>query len=358
MSAEQPTPEQAAFLADLMLRKNETRRPGLIAAICVCIVIAYVAVGLRLLARRRVHQPLKADDWWIIGALIPVTLFDGFNFWTMSEGMGLHIVRLTDPKGFMKSSVGCMILYGLCLPPVKFSILCLYHRIFPSKGIKYGGIAIGAIVGGTCIAATLAFAFQCIPLSSLWENPTGGTRCIDISNLAMSTGVINIVTDVAILALPVRPLLNLKAPIMVRAGLIGTFLLGGAVCVFSIVRTIMVHQASFDDPTWNNAPGATWSVIENHIAILCACLPVLKPLFIKPKSGLPTAKSSGYKSSGYIRSADSKPRGKKDPYGVTDGSITIVADEDDDVPLHSINKTTHFETGSVRDVPMRERDMA
>ncbi|KAF2268077.1 hypothetical protein CC78DRAFT_36125 [Lojkania enalia] len=343
-NAPPPTPEQAAFLADQLARQHEDRRPGLIVAISICIFLAYLAVALRIIARRKVKQPLKADDWWIIGALIPVTLFDGFNFWTMSKGMGLHIIRMTDIPNFMKSSVGCMILYGLCLPPVKFSILCLYHRIFPAKDIKYAGIAIAFVVGGTCIAATLAFGFQCIPLDSLWTSPDGkGKRCIDISTLAMTSGIINILTDVAILVLPIRPLMKLKAPIMVRAGLLGTFLLGGCVCIFSIVRTIMVKQASFDDPTWNNAPGATWSVIENHVAIVCACLPVLKPLFIKPKSAMPTAKSSGY-----IRSEDSAgKRGmskmSKDPYSMTQGSVW----EDDGVPLNSIAKGTQFEVRSL-----------
>ncbi|KAF2449307.1 hypothetical protein P171DRAFT_427513 [Karstenula rhodostoma CBS 690.94] len=356
--AKSPTPEEMAFLQYQMSVKDQTLQPNFYASVGVCMVLAYVSVVLRLLARRRKSQKLMADDWWIIGALVPTTLWDVFNFWSIKSGLGLHIIRVTDAKAFIQSAVGCMILYALCLPPVKFSILLFYHRIFPSKTIKNISIVIAAIVAGAAIASSIAFGLQCIPLSSLWDGTHG--QCLELSPLAMSTGVINIVTDVAILALPIKSLIQLKASTKVRLGLVATFLLGGCVCIFSIIRTTIVGQASQDDPSWSNASPGMWSVIEVHVAIISANLPVLKPLFFKDRQQT-TANSYGkpmIKSSGYIRSDDYDSQGSKKtskargPFSITNNSMW--ENEDDQMPLHDIelghgkiSKSTHVDVRSV-----------
>jgi hypothetical protein len=79
-----------------------------------------------------------------------------------------------------------MILYALCIPPIKFSLLFLYRRIFPSKKIKHIGAGIGLVVAGAGIASSVAFGLQCIPLSSLWSG--GQNQCINLGALSTSTG--------------------------------------------------------------------------------------------------------------------------------------------------------------------------
>lgn len=44
--------------------------PGIIAAIVVCTVIAYMAVALRLFSRRLIRAPWKADDWTLIASVV------------------------------------------------------------------------------------------------------------------------------------------------------------------------------------------------------------------------------------------------------------------------------------------------
>jgi hypothetical protein len=106
-----------------------------------------------------------------------------------------------------------------------------------------------------------------------------------------------------------------------------------------------------------------WSVIEVHVAIISANLPVLKPLFFKDRQQS-TANSYGkpmIKSSGYIRSDDDDSRGSKknskakNPFSITNNSLW--ENEDDQVPLHDleaghgITKSTHLE---VRSVPQED----
>lgn len=50
-------------------------------------------------------------------------------------------------------------------------------------------------------------------------------------------------------------------------------------CVTSMIR--LKHIGNFGDmtdPTWDNVDISIWSVIENAVAVICACLPALRPL--------------------------------------------------------------------------------
>ena len=63
-----------------------------------------------------------------------------------------------------------------------------------------------------------------------------------------------------------------------------SFFFSNSTCVFDIIRLVVfldMPEAS-PDLTWINLPPAMWLDIEASVAILCACLPVMRPL-IHPK---------------------------------------------------------------------------
>ncbi len=64
-------------------------------------------------------------------------------------------------------------------------------------------------------------------------------------------------------------------------------------CVASIMR---VTSLNFDDPedvTYRIALVSTWTVIEQSMGIICACLPTTKPLFDHLSNMAKNSKSSG-----------------------------------------------------------------
>lgn len=73
-----------------------------------------------------------------------------------------------------KIYVGGVVVYSFTVIFTKLSILYLYHRIFPSKGLVLIASLLGALVLAYS-AALVIFAFlQCIPLSKLWTGKPGG----------------------------------------------------------------------------------------------------------------------------------------------------------------------------------------
>jgi hypothetical protein len=52
-----------------------------------------------------------------------------------------------------------------------------------------------------------------------------------------------------------------------------------SVCLISILRAIWLDQLLYSqDQTWDLVAIANWSVVEINVAILCACLPTMKPV--------------------------------------------------------------------------------
>jgi hypothetical protein len=123
-------------------------------------------------------------------------------------------------------SLGAEIMYNAAIPFIKASILLLYHRIFPQLWMKRALLWLGFFILACSIAQIFADIFQCIPVGSLW----GAHRkqyCINFPLLIKIFGVINILTDVAILALPMPSLWKLKLSESKKRLLLITFSIGG-----------------------------------------------------------------------------------------------------------------------------------
>lgn len=108
---------------------------------------------------------------------------------------------------------------------VKISILLMYARIFPTRGFRVAAITLGSIVVGWVIAIIFVSVFQCSPISKAW-NPTLPGTCINLKGSFIGNAVPNILTDIAILALPVHVVWGLHATVTHRLSVIAVFLLG------------------------------------------------------------------------------------------------------------------------------------
>ncbi|KAL9118458.1 MAG: hypothetical protein Q9187_004996, partial [Circinaria calcarea] len=170
----------------------------------------------------------------------------------------------------------------LYVPPItcaKLSVLFLYRRLFPPKNLRKALIIVGAVVLCYNVAAVFVVIFQCYPIQANWD-PTVSGHCINYGHFVLLIGILNILSDVAILSLPLPVLWRLQISRNQKWVLSGIFLLGGFVCIISIIRLFFLERvASTADPAWDNVDGATLSTIEICVAIISACLPTYRPLY-------------------------------------------------------------------------------
>ena len=125
-------------------------------------------------------------------------------------------------------------------------------------------------------AAVLTTIFECTPIAKAYEKSLPG-HCIDSGTFFFTNAGFNIATDVAIMVLPIPVIKSLHLPNRQKVILSLVFAVGLLATATSIYRLFTLNlSAQAEDPTWVVGPGVLWSATEMNVAIICACLPVLK----------------------------------------------------------------------------------
>lgn len=171
-----------------------------------------------------------------------------------------------------------------------------YARIFPGRGVRIALYSVGAFVLCWWITNMIMVCVHCIPFKAIYDKTVKPATCIDSFASLVTLAVLNMVTDIAILLIPILPVWKLQMPKSHKVAVIGIFLLGGFVCIASIVRISFLAKVFTTDPTWTAVDPGIWSTVEVCLGIVSACLPIMTPL-LKPLSRV-LSMSMGSKKSG------------------------------------------------------------
>lgn len=159
------------------------------------------------------------------------------------------MVFIEDPKAWVIITMSTQVLYIISLCNIKISILFFYDRIFgaPKPTFRYVLLAMGCFVIAYGVAGVLGSILQCVPTSSnSWKPYSNSTSlCIHYS-LVFIMGVVNVVTDVGILSLPIPLVWSLRMSKSRRWQVVAVFSLGGLVCIMSIIRLHFLRPRSWD----------------------------------------------------------------------------------------------------------------
>ncbi|RYO74539.1 hypothetical protein DL764_010798 [Monosporascus ibericus] len=195
--------------------------------------LATTIVVLRLWARKARGAAIELDDWLILASL-PF-------LWALTVcgvlavvlgGVGKHLIvnLIVDPDSLERGAKCFFIaqfMYGTVIALIKWSILALYRRIFPTQFMKTSCSILGGLVFAWC---------------------------------------------------------KLKLRTIQKAAITGIFLLGGVATIASCIRLkviyVMWENISTVDVTIEIKDSWLWSVTEPAVGVLCACLPTLRPLVV------------------------------------------------------------------------------
>ncbi|KAF2463476.1 uncharacterized protein BDR25DRAFT_245562 [Lindgomyces ingoldianus] len=245
-------------------------------------VVAGAVVFLRLFTRVAVLRNAGFEDVCITVAMacsigLTVTIAE-----QVRNGMGMHITTLTPTMiiDSQKAFWASIWIYNLSLTFTKLSILVQFLRIFPTRRFRFICFILAGFIGTFGIWTFFGSIFLCSPIEFFWDKTTKGGTCLNQFVIWYLNAGVNIVQDFAILILPIPVLRTLNIPKGQKRALIIIFALGGFVCLISIIRLqTLVRISNSKDPTFDNPPAATFSVVEVNVGIVCACLPSLRPLF-------------------------------------------------------------------------------
>ena len=133
------------------------------------------------------------------------------------------------------------LLWQLAMPFVKFSLLLLYVRLFPTPLIKRASAAIGTFVFAWMVVSTGVFIFACLPVQYYWDRTIAGGHCLNYDLFYIIMAALNTLTDVIVLLLPLNVVWNLTITRAKKIGLSIVFLIGGFACGASIVRMVVLN---------------------------------------------------------------------------------------------------------------------
>ncbi|CAG8048755.1 unnamed protein product [Penicillium olsonii] len=334
-------------------------------------VLAVVFTLFRFLARWKKGLRPGVDDYVLVVALVchpwisPTTIslsdiwmklfmfvLTGLMLALIHYGMGFHssVLPVEDVMMVGKLLIAFECIYVTALAITKISILLMYARIFPTRGFRIASIILGVVSISWAIAIIFVSVFQCTPIKRAWDPTTPGT-CINLKASFIGNAVPNIVTDIAILSLPVRAVWGLHANLVHRLSVIGMFLLGSFVVFTSIYRFSTLFQFEPQDVTWTLGTACTWCTVETSSGIISACMPTLRPIFkiVSSKFGssagtMHTGAAGSKLSEGYGM-GNSALRPGNEILSSTKIQLSVATKDngsDDQIPLNSIRVDRHM----------------
>ncbi|RYP52196.1 hypothetical protein DL768_002587 [Monosporascus sp. mg162] len=250
-----PTDEHLAYMK---AHAEESRAPGIIACATVCIVFSTAFVALRLYARHMAYRYMRLDlsDWLLVGSWLSLTVFMISLIVGTKYGGGRHMVVISDMRpliivllignGTHPVSMGCL----------KLSILALYASIFPSRKFHHAVWGVAAFTVVWAVASVVA----------------------GVAFLGVAFTSSHIATDLIMLAMPIPLVMKLQVSSRKKKFILITFVVGGSVCIVSIVRLPLWLRPVTGDVGWEQMTSATLAAVELTVGILAASIPTYGPL--------------------------------------------------------------------------------
>lgn len=236
----------------------------------------------------------------------------------------------------------------------KLSILFLYATLFPVRRMVLATRIVGGFLILFCSAAVMAGLAMCQPFARNWDRSIPG-HCGDQTLYYTCLGVINIVFEVAILALPMPVIYKLKMPLRRKIGVVALLSVGTSACAITVYRQATLANLDFADMTYSGLAATILSGLEPSVALMLACVPLLRPLFRGGRGGDSSTGASD--SGGYQRSGGegsglgfiSKGRRKRDRQAGLDTLAMATHDDSSDLQLQPLEVANRVDVSSNRD---------
>ncbi|KAH6722105.1 hypothetical protein BKA61DRAFT_666845 [Leptodontidium sp. MPI-SDFR-AT-0119] len=262
---------------------TESRSNEIIVLAAVFSGVTFPVAGLKFWTRWATSHRLEWDDYAALIATVFMAGLAALEIASAKLGLGQHYWTIPVVKGILilKFYYVAQMFYVFIQVSAKMSLLLLYIRVFPrTRTALLSKIGIAFLL----LHGTLYFflvIFQCTPIAFVWDRSISG-KCLNLNTIGFSGAAASILEDLFILVLPIFEIKNLQLGKGKKWNLFLMFSIGSFACVTSIVRLKFLSDftKSFD-ATWDQTDVVKWSLIEEFVAVLCACIPSLRAFVVK-----------------------------------------------------------------------------
>ncbi|KAF4454279.1 integral membrane [Fusarium albosuccineum] len=217
----------------------------------------------------------------------------------------------THINHYLRIALATQVLYAACLGFIKLSIVIMIQRIFRTAG-KWFRLAtwMAASICVCWMLYTMLIGFLiCLPVQSAWGAAVP-ERCGNHITAYAAVAIIDIVSEVIIVLLPMKLVYDLQMNKAHKIGLVSVLGAGIVTITFSCVRLYYVYNIDFDNITRSYAEASISSILQSGIAVMIASSPLLRPVFDRTAKLFGLSLSSSRKTTtGNMNSSRSRTHG-------------------------------------------------
>ncbi|KAL6722353.1 hypothetical protein ACLMJK_001460 [Lecanora helva] len=299
------------------------------------IIGVVLAVAARLMTRYAIIKTLRWDD---ITALLSTIAAIGQSIavsYEAANGLGSqgNSLSATQRDIFQKSDYASGLLYIATLGLIKVSICIHIHGLTPIRSQRLASIGVGCFTALWAVSSFFVIAFRCTP-----PRPWAITesKCIDFLAFWTYFDILNILTDIALIALPIPIITKLQVSSGKKAVVLGCYATRIFVVAAVVVQIyyLQTKTGKSNDLTYDLWIPVLCAQVVAAFSIITACFPFLKFLVDALETGLVRAadgrkartqkygSSSDNAGGAYIKAQDSRFR-QGPSYGVaSSGDLT------------------------------------
>ncbi|KAI0809842.1 hypothetical protein GGR55DRAFT_679072 [Xylaria sp. FL0064] len=235
---------------------------------------------LRIWARTlRSVTPFLLEDYFCYIAL-PFSVFRRLlSSVAIRGGVGYHIEQLQpfQIQLFSKTTFIAMILYAVALGFIKLSIARTFQRIYFTHKFKIAAYIGMGLVASWVLQTIFIGALICEPVQLNWDPHVRG-HCGNQQAAFTSVSAVDILTDIYLLLLPMRPLYRLKVSTTQKIYLALIFSGAFVTVAVTVVRLYLVFAIDYEDLSYSVPTTLYLTIIQPGVGMMVACAPHLKPI--------------------------------------------------------------------------------
>ncbi|KAK8095669.1 uncharacterized protein PG998_002300 [Apiospora kogelbergensis] len=278
----------AAFPSNLAAKREisdhvDSRAPMLLGVAIGLAGLSTLIVALRCWIRHFWLHAFSIDDVVMIGALGMAISTMACFIRMVEHGAGRWMRDIPDEwkegLSYWSYIIGPLLTSGICL--VKISLAFFLRRFVQKVSQKRFLLGMIVFMSVFLVYSICTYTFACIPLEAVWKQKLTDANCAlrnKLLDIGTANSVVNILTDLAMVALPVLVVVDLQVNRKTKISLVLILSLGLFACAASVVRAVYAYRMRDPDYT-RRYDFLIWFNVELHAGILAASLPTLRPLF-------------------------------------------------------------------------------
>ncbi|KAL8648732.1 MAG: hypothetical protein Q9210_004813 [Variospora velana] len=235
--------------ADAPLWNTAEHHGSVISVVTWLLIIGTVFVMVaRVVTRYATTNTLRWEDIMAIFAMVTAIGQSIAVSISSTNGLGSHADNLSPDQRdvIQKALYASLLIYIVTLGLAKSSVCIHLYKLFPYRASRQTSTALMSLIGIWTTTALLVVAFEC-KLPTPWSITSTG-KCINLLAFWTYYGIFNIITDIALIALPVSIVIKLQMKASQKAVIIACDASRLSAIIAQILQLAYLHNIARTQP--------------------------------------------------------------------------------------------------------------